>query len=105
MLETTQAVAAKTAEQPIPLTDNARVVLMKRYVRRGPDGKPNESVEEMFHRVARAVAEPDRDHGADAEARRWGARKLASGPSTVSPSFHLRTTRSSATWPCLMCSS
>src|SRR5512141_478969 len=68
MLETTQAMAAKTAEQPIPLTDNARVVLLKRYVRRGPDGKPNESVEEMFHRVARAVAEPDRDHGADADA-------------------------------------
>src|SRR5512143_2021300 len=68
MLETTQAVAAKIDEQPIPLTDNARVVLMKRYVRRGPDGKPNESVEGMFHRVAHAVAEPDREHGADVAA-------------------------------------
>jgi ribonucleoside-diphosphate reductase alpha chain len=68
VLKTTQAGATKTDEQPIPLTENARVVLMKRYVRRGPDGKPNESVEEMFRRVARAVAEPDRDHGADVEA-------------------------------------
>ena len=66
MLETTHAVATHTNEQPIPLTNNARVVLMKRYVRRGPDGQPSESVEGMFRRVARAVAAPDRDHGADA---------------------------------------
>ena len=31
------------------LTDNARQVLMKRYVRRGDDGTPTEMVEEMFH--------------------------------------------------------
>jgi ribonucleoside-diphosphate reductase alpha chain len=64
----TRAVTTKRDEQAVKLTDNARVVLMKRYVRRGPDGKPNETVEGMFRRVARAVAEPDRDHGADAEA-------------------------------------
>ena len=34
------------------LTDNARQVLMKRYVRRGDDGQPAETVEEMFWRVA-----------------------------------------------------
>jgi ribonucleoside-diphosphate reductase alpha chain len=38
------------------LTDNARKVLMKRYVRRGDDGKPAETVEEMFWRVAYHVA-------------------------------------------------
>src|SRR5574338_46977 len=38
------------------LTDNARQVLMKRYVRRGDDGKPVESVEEMFWRVAYHIA-------------------------------------------------
>jgi ribonucleotide reductase alpha subunit len=38
------------------LTDNARQVLMKRYVRRGDDGKPAENVEEMFWRVAHHVA-------------------------------------------------
>jgi ribonucleoside-diphosphate reductase alpha chain len=67
MLEMTHP-ATTTDEQPVKLTDNARVVLMKRYVRRGPDGKPNESVEGMFRRVARAVAEPEREYGADVDA-------------------------------------
>src|SRR5512136_2686746 len=68
MTDLTQAAATTIDEQRIQLTDNARVVLMKRYVRRGPDGNPNETVEGMFRRVARAVAEPDRDYGADADA-------------------------------------
>ncbi|HLF73436.1 MAG TPA: ribonucleotide reductase N-terminal alpha domain-containing protein, partial [Anaerolineales bacterium] len=38
------------------LTENARQVLIKRYVRRGDDGKPAETVEEMFWRVAYHVA-------------------------------------------------
>src|SRR5512139_1751558 len=61
----TTTAATPIDEQTIPLTDNARVVLMKRYVRRGPDGKPSETVEGMFRRVARAVAEPDQNHGAN----------------------------------------
>jgi len=40
----------------VALTDNSRQVLMRRYVRRGPDGAPIESVEEMFWRVAYHVA-------------------------------------------------
>ena len=40
----------------IELTDNARQVLVRRYVRRGDDGKPAESVEEMFWRVAYHIA-------------------------------------------------
>ena len=36
----------------IELTENARQVLMRRYVRRGDDGQPVETVEEMFWRVA-----------------------------------------------------
>lgn len=40
----------------VELTDNARQVLMRRYVRRGDDGKPVETVEEMFWRVAYHVA-------------------------------------------------
>ena len=38
------------------LTDNARQVLMKRYVRRDDQGKPAETAEEMFWRVAYHVA-------------------------------------------------
>ncbi len=41
----------------VELTENARQVLTRRYVRRGDDGKPVESVEEMFWRVAYHVAQ------------------------------------------------
>jgi ribonucleoside-diphosphate reductase alpha chain len=40
----------------IELSDNARQVLVKRYLRRGDDGKPVESIDEMFWRVAYHVA-------------------------------------------------
>ncbi len=42
--------------KPVELTENARKVLVRRYVRRGKDGIPAESVEEMFWRVAYHVA-------------------------------------------------
>jgi ribonucleoside-diphosphate reductase alpha chain len=62
----TKAVSSKHGLLPTPplpkglgkiqLTDNARQVLERRYVRRGDDGKPVETVEEMFWRVAYHVA-------------------------------------------------
>ena len=51
------------------LTDNARQVLMKRYVRRGDDGKPAENVEEMFWRVAHHVAKVEEQWGTDVQER------------------------------------
>lgn len=51
------------------LTENARQVLMKRYVRRGDNGKPAENVEEMFWRVAYHVAKVEKEWGADIDAR------------------------------------
>src|SRR5574338_353430 len=51
------------------LTDNARQVLMKRYVRRGDDGKPAENVEEMFWRVAYHVAKVEEGWGGDVQKR------------------------------------
>jgi ribonucleotide reductase alpha subunit len=51
------------------LTDNARQVLVKRYVRRGVDGKPVETVEEMFWRVAYHVAKVEETWGEDIQAR------------------------------------
>ncbi|HZM20622.1 MAG TPA: ribonucleotide reductase N-terminal alpha domain-containing protein, partial [Anaerolineales bacterium] len=51
------------------LTDNARQVLMKRYVRRGDDGKPAETVEEMFWRVAYHVAKVEEQWEADIQQR------------------------------------
>ncbi|WP_303774244.1 adenosylcobalamin-dependent ribonucleoside-diphosphate reductase [Anaerolinea thermophila] len=40
----------------IDLTENARQVLIRRYVRRNDDGSPAESVDEMFWRVAYNIA-------------------------------------------------
>ena len=47
----------------VALTDNARVVLQKRYLRRGPDGKPVEAIPQMFWRVAHHVALAERENG------------------------------------------
>jgi ribonucleoside-diphosphate reductase alpha chain len=66
MVQTSFLEAAKNGLLPTPplpedvpatkLTENARQVLVRRYVRRGADGQPVESVEEMFWRVAYHVA-------------------------------------------------
>ena len=45
------------------MTENARQVLVRRYVRRDQDGKPAESVEEMFWRVAYHVARVEESLG------------------------------------------
>jgi ribonucleoside-diphosphate reductase alpha chain len=57
--------------RPVQLTDNARVVLQKRYVRRGEDGKPAETEQEMFWRVAYhvALAEAEFDEDVEKQAR------------------------------------
>lgn len=52
----------------VKLTENARQVLMRRYVRRGKDGQPVESVEGMFWRVAYHVA---------ASEEKWGGQVLS----------------------------
>jgi ribonucleoside-diphosphate reductase alpha chain len=52
---------------PIVLTPNARTVLERRYLRKGPDGNPIESVAEMFERVAHTVAEPDAAYGGNVD--------------------------------------
>jgi ribonucleoside-diphosphate reductase alpha chain len=50
---------------PSQLTENARQVLVRRYVRRGQDGQPAESVEEMFWRIAYHVAKVEEAWGGD----------------------------------------
>ena len=47
-----------------PMTDNARLVLERRYLKKDEAGDPTETVEIMFWRVARVIAEEDRSHGA-----------------------------------------
>ncbi|GAB6886644.1 vitamin B12-dependent ribonucleotide reductase [Desulfothermus okinawensis JCM 13304] len=41
----------------INFSENAKKVLEKRYLRKGPDGKPIETIEELFWRVAKSVAD------------------------------------------------
>lgn len=53
----------------VELTENARQVLIRRYVRRGDDGKPVESVEDMFWRVAYHVAKVEEKWGGDVMSR------------------------------------
>jgi ribonucleoside-diphosphate reductase alpha chain len=50
---------------PIPeLTENARLVLARRYLKKDAEGSPTEEPEVMFWRVARTIAEIDADYGA-----------------------------------------
>jgi ribonucleoside-diphosphate reductase alpha chain len=48
------------------LSDSAWAVLRRRYLRRDGQGTPVETPEQLFTRVARAVAAPDASHGASA---------------------------------------
>ncbi len=41
---------------------NAQKVLAKRYLTRGPDGKPTETIEDLFRRVARAIAAAENNY-------------------------------------------
>ncbi len=49
----------------IELSENSRAVLERRYLRRGEDGKPVETVDEMFWRVAYHVAKAEETWGGD----------------------------------------
>ncbi|OGI18054.1 MAG: ribonucleotide-diphosphate reductase subunit alpha [Candidatus Melainabacteria bacterium RIFOXYA12_FULL_32_12] len=51
--------------EAVALTENARTVLAKRYLRRDNDGIPIEAPEDMFWRVARTIADADSFHGKD----------------------------------------
>ena len=53
----------------VDLTPNARQVLIRRYVRRGDDGNPAESIEAMFWRVAYHVAKAEEQWGGNTIAR------------------------------------
>jgi ribonucleoside-diphosphate reductase alpha chain len=75
MLSTSDKQADKNGLLPTPplpedlktvlLTENARQVLVRRYVRRDRRGEPVETVEEMFWRVAYHVAESESQWGSD----------------------------------------
>lgn len=68
MLENLDGIQSQEKRTAIPLSPNGRAVLERRYLRRGLDGKPMETVEGMFERVARHVAAPEEEFGSDAGA-------------------------------------
>ena len=58
-------------EEPLPddipladLSENARIVLAKRYLKKDAEGMPIEEPEAMFWRVAKVIANTDLDYGA-----------------------------------------
>lgn len=53
----------------IELSSNARVVLEKRYLRKDLEGNIVETPEEMFHRVAHAIAQPEILYGTESDAQ------------------------------------
>jgi ribonucleoside-diphosphate reductase alpha chain len=61
------------------LTKNAREVLLRRYVRRGDDGRPAETVEQMFWRVAYHVAKVEATWGGNVSSRAVEFYRLLTG--------------------------
>ncbi len=57
-------------EKTIEISENSRKVLERRYLKKGSNGEPDETVEDMFRRVSRniSMAEKLYDEGADTEA-------------------------------------
>lgn len=49
------------------LSENSKKVLEKRYLKRDSDGKPIETAEDLFMRVAKSIAKADKEYGASQE--------------------------------------
>src|SRR5688572_7383106 len=59
---------ASTRRGTLDLSPNAITVLERRYLVKDDQGKPVERAEDLFWRVARTIAEPDRRYGASGKA-------------------------------------
>ncbi|HXX59146.1 MAG TPA: vitamin B12-dependent ribonucleotide reductase [Dehalococcoidales bacterium] len=55
----------------IKLTENALQVLEKRYLKKDKSGKPVETPEQLFRRVARAIASAEATYDAQADLTKW----------------------------------
>jgi len=51
--------SAMAGQMALELTENAQIVLKKRYLIKDDTGRPDENPEELFRRVALAIAQPD----------------------------------------------
>ncbi len=62
------SISTQQAGPEVRLTENALAVLRRRYLRKGPDGQPVETVEQVFHRVAFHIAAVEKRWGSDVAA-------------------------------------
>jgi ribonucleoside-diphosphate reductase alpha chain len=51
----------------IGLSENAKTVLISRYLRKDENGQPAETIEQMFERIARTIAKVEVQHGGNFE--------------------------------------
>ncbi|MBI4807315.1 MAG: vitamin B12-dependent ribonucleotide reductase [Desulfovibrio sp.] len=66
--------ATVPADLPVPqLNQNAKLVLAKRYLRKGPEGDPVENEQALFWRVAQAIAKEEAKYKKSS----WKAKELA----------------------------
>ena len=68
------------AEVKVEVSDNARVVLEKRYLRKNRDGRIVETPEQMFRRVAAAIARPEPGYGTSALRRPRNGKTASTTP-------------------------
>jgi ribonucleoside-diphosphate reductase alpha chain len=58
-------------EPAVEITENARVVLEKRYLKKDKQGNPVETIEELFHRVAGYIAIAETNYDPQADVSIW----------------------------------
>jgi len=56
------------------LSRNARIILDRRYLRKGPSGRVIETPAHLFHRVAQNIAESERRYDVSAPVQKWADR-------------------------------
>ena len=59
-------------DSEIKLTENALRVLEKRYLKKDKNGQPAETPEQLFRRVARAIASAELIYDAKADTQKMG---------------------------------
>ncbi|MFQ5890363.1 MAG: LAGLIDADG family homing endonuclease [Gemmatimonadota bacterium] len=74
-----EAIAGEVTPDDLPeprLTENAKTVLARRYLKKSDDGEPIEEPRDMFWRVARVIAAQDVRYGANQEQAEKTARRF-----------------------------
>ncbi len=62
-------VAADLPATAVDISENSRKVLERRYLKKGADGRPDETVEDMFWRVSRNISEAEKIYNEHADTK------------------------------------